>query len=110
MRIIKYKFWFRDKKKMVDWGTAKKKYDRLSLFESKNIVSLQFTGKLDKNGKEIYEGDFVKQEKKQEHKLVFYKNCSFGIMKEVQGQTSGSWFCPLWQYDDLEIIEKHFLY
>jgi len=67
MREIKFRAWYKYGKKMVDLykimpvagadhnGTM----DGLFLPFDNNIILMQYTGLLDKNGKEIYEGDVV---------------------------------------------------
>lgn len=70
MRIIKYRFWLKKEKMMSDWETAKKECNRLSLFEMDNFIPLQFTGLCDRVGVEIYEGDVVKGNHKDNFVIV----------------------------------------
>lgn len=81
MRTIKFRAFDKDTKQMWDGD--------FSLFEAlgDNIELMQFTGLLDKNGKEIYEGDIITCEavqreandviKKDEKILVEYKDGYF---------------------------------
>ena len=57
MREIKFRAWIKSVNKMGDWNTILKECDRFSVLSNDNFIFMQFTGLLDKNGKEIYEGD-----------------------------------------------------
>jgi uncharacterized phage protein (TIGR01671 family) len=73
MREIKFKVWDNETKTMqrvgaIDWDsefkviTCNTPTDKLYMCDmcgNKDFVLLQFTGLLDKNGKEIYEGDII---------------------------------------------------
>ena len=75
-RIIKFKFWDKDNKEWVLGSEIEfqENGEPFDLYE-KNIIYLQFTGLLDKNGKEIYEGDILLLEDKKNYQVFFDRGC-----------------------------------
>ena len=98
MREIKFRVWDKDRKIMI--MDSNKIYPSITLSGSiiaynnnericdKNLILMQFTGRKDKNEKEIYDGDIVKVEKHfeddiniPEHKvLVAFKEGSWALV------------------------------
>lgn len=61
MREIKFRVWDERDKVLVNWEDAEETPLLFDAFKGKEAIAQQFTGLLDKNGKEIYEGDIMRQ-------------------------------------------------
>lgn len=80
MRKIKFRAWH-IKQGMYDWryilendlfGTWANQFNtRTNTFDDGTIKLMQFTGLLDKNGRDIYEGDIVRWDNDSNYQVIF---------------------------------------
>ncbi|MFA5149621.1 MAG: YopX family protein [Candidatus Omnitrophota bacterium] len=113
MRPIKFRAW-NGNKKIIDGNCVIRDGDSYPMFVDEVGIKKcgaefeQFTGLLDKNGKEIYEGDIVlevvdsgpEEIKRYDEFLgvVVYDRNGFGI--QTEGMRDGETEVPLWGMDD----------
>jgi uncharacterized phage protein (TIGR01671 family) len=105
MRQIKFRCWFTDEHSVEEFRLTMQPHNKISLDGAwdahtfGNGVLLQFTGLLDMNGKEVYEGDIVKTtftgfgEPTQSvvYNAIAFQDGTFGYISELDRVK----FCPL---------------
>ena len=87
MRGIKFRAWDKEEQEMLDWDKFFN-LDIAQVFESKGswgIYPMQYTGLKDKNGNEIYDGDYIRYSMRTINRAVFTHVC------RVFQHESGTW-------------------
>jgi len=90
-RVIKFRVWSAHHKKYftlqerANRGDIMPRDNELKITTNYELILEQFTGLLDKNGKEIYEGDIVKHDNFTSYKgAVLFKNGMFIVNGSVK--------------------------
>jgi hypothetical protein len=119
MREIKFRAWDKKDERMVKdaincAGSIKpngplRKFDFAEMVDSKSFELMQYTGLKDKNGKEIYEGDIIKDERGAIVEIAWTGN---GFM----GKYPHDWMIPNDReiigniYQDKDLLDKEYDY
>jgi len=88
MKTIKFRAW--DGKKMWQWEDIKgdSLHEIAEIYPERNEHLMQFTGLLDKNGKEIYEGDIVDMWNNGLNSSIEFRKSGFYIISSGDGKNS----------------------
>jgi hypothetical protein len=98
MRVIKFRAWHSKGKGEMLYGTNRSVFSWQE--EGQPITIMQFTGLLDRNGKEIYEGDilkleplhFIEEDAEQVGVVEFdNKRGAFNIIGQIQVHPNSNW-------------------
>lgn len=94
MRPIKFRIYDPEQKRMIDSGGTPSML--ISFFKQtavpntlRRIEYQQFTGILDKNGKEIYEGDIVQDQKQNTYAVEYSKKYMAFMLSDGNKKTEG---------------------
>ena len=87
MREIKFRAWDKEEQEMLDWDKFFN-LDIAQVFESKGswgVYPMQYTGLKDKNGTEIYDGDYIRYSMRTINGSIYTHVC------RVFQHESGTW-------------------
>jgi len=104
-REIKFRCWDKENNCMYEWDVLSKRNNFIEALEmnKENLWELmQFTGLLDKNGKEIWEGDLISYDEKSHPSMVRWndKTGGFSCWVEKRKLWNGKIEKPHWNHRD----------
>ncbi len=103
MREIKFRAW-NPKTNRIVYNVGVR--DSQVLFTPWDYIPMQFTGLHDKNGKEIWEGDIFKNDRKDPFQIIFYDGSFrgwYGLEKEPSQDMRGFAF-DRWEAEKGEVL------
>ncbi len=94
MREIKFRGWWKDTLEPIPDFMEQYTMDILNGLPDNSFIYSQFTGLLDKNGKEIYEGDIVREQLKipKIHQVLWFDEGAGFVFQNIK-DTDDCW-CP----------------
>jgi uncharacterized phage protein (TIGR01671 family) len=120
--LPKFRAWLKDEKKMVDVGLIDPTVQSIApdgneygcwfvYQDNRDCVLMQWNGRTDKNGKEIYEGDIVKTDEDGWIAVVKFDGCNFYLEDDKGGYSdiAINWDgCEIIGniYENSELLEK----